>query len=75
LIEDIPGTKQPGFSAIYRKVGVTELDFVPAPGINTILDAFRNSVKNHPNRNAVGKHFLYTGYVEVKKVIDKEGKE
>ena len=25
IIEDIPGTKQPGFSSVYRKVGVTQL--------------------------------------------------
>ena len=56
-------------------MGVEQLDYVPAPGVLTILDAFRRSVRDHPNRNAVGTSFSSAGYVEVKKVVDKEGKE
>lgn len=54
IIEDVPGTKQPGYSSIYRKVGITNLEWRPAPHITTVHDIFKNSVKEHGSRPAVG---------------------
>ena len=52
-IQPVPNSQKPGFSHIYRKVGITELDYRPAEGINNILDLFNSSVQKHPNRTAI----------------------
>ena len=33
IIEDIPGTRLPGHSSVYRKVGVTALEWRPVPHV------------------------------------------
>ena len=45
MTEEIPGTKTPGFSHIYRKIGVDKMDYSPAPGVQSLLDVYNNTAK------------------------------
>ena len=58
IIEDVPGTKLPGFSSVFRKVGVSELQYMPDPNTRTVLDAYNNTVKKYPNNVATGSSFF-----------------
>lgn len=51
----LPGSKQPGFSSIYRNISLPEkLITTPHPSLTTLYNLFDLSKKVYPDRNAIG---------------------
>jgi hypothetical protein len=44
-IEEIPATRAKGFSSVYRKLGVKQLEFAPKPNIFSVFDLYNQSAK------------------------------
>ena len=75
ITEELPATKEPGFSSVYRKVGVQKMEFSLSSNVNNLLEMYNNSVRVHPDRPAVGKASIYLGYIKVDKNNDANGNE
>ena len=58
VTEELPDTKQAGFSAIFRKVGVTKMEYAPDPETHTLLQAYNRAVKLFGDRVGLGTQRL-----------------
>lgn len=56
--EELPNTKEKGFSSIYRKKNVAQLRSTPEPSIRTLNDMIANTVNKYGEKRGVGKSLL-----------------
>ena len=54
VTEEIPDSKEAGFSPIYRKVGTSKMEWQPDPDTHTLFDAYNRAVKLHGDRTGLG---------------------
>lgn len=52
--EEIPNSKEPGFTPIYRRKGVKQLATTPEEGINTMADLIKVIVKRYGKQQGLG---------------------
>lgn len=56
--ELVPGSQEPGFSAIYRQKGISNLLRTPHENIRSVADVLHQCKTKYGNRRGLGKDYI-----------------